>query len=275
MYQRLEGVVAIVDALGTSAASNSDAAVDFLERRDRLFGQTQEMFRDTSSDMIRELAAKRFPASDEELLGLLSPEILTIGDTFVLHWPYPTYKPVAHMASIYWLGFLIAFSIPFGIKLRGAIASGTYVREEGKTLIGPAVSQAAGWYEKHDMIGVVVEPNFGMLFSIEAQRKTGLPLASPPILIDYDVPIKPSGTLRMWTVGWPTFHHVACRPQVLEGTGSLSKREVFLKGLFQHGGIPLGTERKYAETVRFFDHCSSLIDDEQLESMLGEVSSHV
>ena len=69
------------------------------------------------------------------------------------------------------------------------------------------------------------------------------------VMLDYHVPLKDGSTVRAKAVNWPKVFFVnSIRPCVCGDDA----REKFLEFLSMHP-VPLGTERKYFNSVEFFD----------------------
>ena len=134
--------------------------------------------------------------------------------------------------------------------LRGAISIGEFVTKDN-TVIGPAVADAAQWYENCNWIGIVATPKYGYAFQHFVESFS---FKNPQILevvnrylVPYDVPLRNGNKNRMWSVAWPStlFDKKKGRHEVS------AKCAVSLS--FSEFPIPLGTEIKYKNTMEFVD----------------------
>lgn len=135
------------------------------------------------------------------------------------------------------------------IPLRGAMSVGEYI-EGGNCVLGPAVADAAAWYEQADWIGVVSTPS--CYFSILTLTESPLPPDTPKDFtflkwfVEYDVPLRDGSTKRLWAIPWP-YDVLACKiPQAKHGM--VLKAGAILKEMT----IPKGTESKYFNSFDFF-----------------------
>ena len=66
--------------------------------------------------------------------------------------------------------------------------------------MGPAVSDAATWYERADWIGIHATPYTTMFLKSLLQRENQ---NLDYVLVDYDVPLKDRGRMLLKTINWP------------------------------------------------------------------------
>jgi hypothetical protein len=103
------------------------------------------------------------------------------------------------------VGAIIAVGLSRGILFRGAFAIGDYIESENAVL-GPAVIDAAQWFEMPDMFSVIATPN--AMFAIE--RVLALETsddewpvgARESMGVAYDVPLKSGKVVRTNAVDW-------------------------------------------------------------------------
>ena len=116
--------------------------------------------------------------------------------------------------------------------------------------MGPAVSDAAAWYELADWVGINTTPH-ATLFINSLLEQTSTDDINH-VLVEYDVPLKNGRRMTLKAENWPKgFFLPGLRP---EGRGK--PRAAFLTLLGEHR-IPIGSEAKYFNTVEFFDHIVS------------------
>jgi hypothetical protein len=176
----------------------------------------------------------------------------TFNDTVVIAYVVdrPTVESIGHkqVASHMLRGFQ-ALSINRGILFRGAFAVGDLYRadREKNIIMGPAVSDAAAWYDKSDWIGVSATPHATILFDgLIPQLNTNF----EHLLIPYEVPFKDGRKRMLRCVNWPKGQSVTgLVPDVVGANGKAR-----LRTLLSRQRIPRGTEDKYTNTLAFFDH---------------------
>jgi hypothetical protein len=230
MPAQSQGLIAILDALG--AATYSDAEIDsFLHSRELVLGKLNE-------------GAEKGGIDTKQL------HVFTFNDTVVI-----VYRPPSGEIT---LGDIRTFSIRLRalmmhsfqnrILFRGALSVGTFhkVDDETNTVMGPAVSDAAAWYDKADWIGIAATPHATMFIQSLQEREAS---DIEAFLIDHQVPMKDQRTLKLKAVNWPkAFYVKGLRPKQLDG-GARSMLLTFLS----HHRAPRGTESKYSNTLDFFD----------------------
>jgi hypothetical protein len=148
-----------------------------------------------------------------------------------------------------------------GFYFRGAITAGDFFEgsadlgagtDEPTTaqplLIGPAIDNAAEWYEQADWMGVLVAPN--VTYSLDLlEAASGV---DRRLFERYPVPMKPGReggpkTRELWALAWPR------TAAETEGGVSAARERVLLAFARQPIGITPMT--KYEETLKFFNHC--------------------
>jgi len=91
-----------------------------------------------------------------------------------------------------------------GIYMRGSVSLGKFYRDQenkNSIIIGPAVDEAADWYNMSELIGVYCSPS--LKFSIDGIRAKNQD-ADLEIFYKYDMPIKNDKTYQTYIVNW--FH---------------------------------------------------------------------
>jgi hypothetical protein len=229
--QPVQGLIAILDALG--AATYSEAEIErFLESRELVLNKLDE----------RAKAGK----IDKQRL-----KVFTFNDTVVIVYLARRNHGVT-LEDVTTFGFrLRAFmmhSLQNEILFRGSISVGAFygVDDHTNTVMGPAVSDAAAWYNQPDWIGVSATPHASMFIQSLLEQS---PDDHEMIIIDYDVPLKGRPAVRVKAINWPKAFWVSGlrpdRPQ--------SARAILLSLLARHQ-TPIGTESKYYNAIAFFDH---------------------
>jgi hypothetical protein len=226
------GIVAILDALG--AGSYQPTEIErFLESR--------------------QLVLQLFDQKAEDIFGEIRKENIatfTFNDTilFILRTG-PNVPGLQQISDFFRIirKFLVD-SLANRILLRGSIAIGKfYVDNDTNTVMGEAVTDAAGWYDKADWIGVHATPRTTLIMQrkLEHDNKT-----KENVQLDYDVPLKRGLTVRAKAVNWPKVFFVDSITPCTDGT---KPREKLIEFLTRHQ-VPRGTEGKFFNTINFFDY---------------------
>lgn len=241
-----QGLIAILDALG--ASSYSEDEIDrFLE--------------------AREIVMRSLNRKAEALLGELKAESLstfTFNDTIVIVSKTNHSLSLRDVERFFALlrRFLID-SLVNRILFRGTISIGRFhANEDTNTVMGPAVTDAAAWYEASNWIGIHATPRTTILIDQLLEAAAGKNQRTH-LMVTYDVPMRDGSTRRLKATNWPKAFFVdgmsPCEP-------GESRRAKLLKLLGQHQ-IPVGTEVKYTQTVDFFD---AIVKSQQLYKQFGK-----
>ncbi len=221
------GMVAILDALGAATYSEREVR-RFLQSRDLVINKLQS----SPGSKIDPARLKVFTFNDTVVIVCLArPEApIDMGDL---------------NAFLFRLRAFIYRSFENGILFRGALSAGRFYRVEDdtNTVMGPAVSDAAAWYDKTEWIGISATPYASIYFSsLDGARE-------PRASVEYDVPVRGAPPVRVWAVNWPSLfcEFRGSRPPGRNPRGKL------LHYLAEHQ-VPRGTESKYTNTLAFFDH---------------------
>jgi hypothetical protein len=195
------------------------------------------------------------------------------GDTLLYVWNFDEKSDVAKSvlfdALMMWLADLLWQGIQQQVFFRGAISFGPILIADSNTVIGPAVADAAAWYEQADWLGVVTTPSCGIAVDyLKLIRKeispeeygkelsktchdTMISAAAETwtnALMRYEVPLHDADK-EMWAVSWPyagirnNRRNGAAKKALLAALSALPKP------------VPKGLEKKYENSIRFFDHC--------------------
>jgi hypothetical protein len=192
--KRKFGAVVMLDALGARSLTVDNAEGFLIARKN---------FTDALQD---ELAKMHTWAAivDDDMDGR-NPDIRTFGDTVLLSWELPKDRPERHLPRLVEsLGPAVFVGLEVGFLFRGALAVGYYIQDE-TTLVGPAVSDAASWYERCNWLGIIATPACGhrlSLISEEEFKPTNTSVSQ--WMVEYHVPLSHGGTRKLWTMSWPT-----------------------------------------------------------------------
>jgi hypothetical protein len=225
------GQIAILDALG--AASYSETEIErFLESRELVLNKLNERAEAGQIDKDR-------------------LHVFTFQDTVVIVYLAKHAKGVT-MGDISAFGIrLRAFmmhSLENQILFRGSLSVGPFygVSDDTNTIMGPAVSDAAAWYNQSDWIGINATPHASMFIQslLEQSDKN-----YEHIIVDYPIPLKGRAPMAMKAINWPKAFYV----KGLRPAGEIGARATLLTWLAKHQS-PFGTESKYQNALAFFDH---------------------
>jgi hypothetical protein len=233
--QLLQGQIAILDALG--AATYTESEIDrFLESRELVL---EKLNKRAEAGVIDKTRLNIFTFNDTVVIVYRSMNNVTLNDidTFAVR-----------------LRAFMMHSFENDILFRGSISIGEFrsVDDKSNTVLGPAVSDAAAWYDKADWIGIAATPH-ATIYIQSLLERTASPKKLDHILVDYDVPLKGKGsdkrtTAKLKAVNWPKGFYV----KGLRTDTTVSARSFFLSYLSRHR-VPLGTESKYTNSLDFFD----------------------
>jgi hypothetical protein len=142
-----------------------------------------------------------------------------------------------------------------GVMFRGAFSIGHYIEDShSNTVMGPAVTDAAAWYDQSEWMGLSCTPKTSSVLEYHARR-----LAAQDALFGYmepyDVPLKGGSTFRLYTINWPSaFFDEGLIPEAHRKNPSA----YFLK-LLQGFAVPKGAEVKYENTKKYFGEVKAQI----------------
>ena len=230
-----QGLVAILDALG-AASYSWDGINQFLKSRDLVL----KLLESKATDIVGDMDANRV-------------SVFTFNDTVLVVYrtaKAPSDRDVKGFCSL--LRKFIVDSLAEGILFRGALSIGAFHADrKTNTVMGPAITDAANWYNQADWVGVMATPQATLqIRSLVAQSNPGL----DHLIIDYAVPLKAQRPQPLMAVNWPKAFYVKGIRPLAPSENPKAKCLAFLSG----HGVPMGTEAKYFNTVAFFDHCTKL-----------------
>jgi len=234
------GIVAILDALGVSSYSITEAQ-DFLSQKDLLL---DEIINKTSPEIAA--VVNQYMLKPEDGCECPSPDIAVFGDTIILCWATKTediaIKIFPGVSLI--LQRIIAVGILRGILLRGAVSIGQYLGDGKSTILGPAISDAYSWSEEADWFGIILTPHFRLVLGYMLENDAfGVKTDAWAVL--YPVPLH-NKIKEFFVIAWPA--HFLSFP--IPG-GGLTTYAGLCK-LLSTKPVPKGTESKYENTLAFF-----------------------
>lgn len=234
------GTVLLLDALGVSTLSVTTSK-DFLEKS----LQFSEVITDMMDQMVRGGQEWNMPVSKSEMF--------TFGDTLLFTWEVTMGEDITQFVNTMVLtgsavnvGLASAFDM--GLLFRGALAIGEFVTSTN-IAIGPAVADAARWYEQSDQIGVILTPKTGVMWEMMLEANKEDPLIQD-IYVKYSVKLKDKGSMNLWTIPWPI--HFSMRIEADEEI-KLKPKDAFMRTIASFDISP-GSESKYLNTIDYFDN---------------------
>jgi hypothetical protein len=228
------GVIAVLDALGARLFSD-DETKRFLGSRKIVLKLLAEKA-DSEAFRLQEDQITTFTFNDTVLIVLKSVKGGPIDDA-----PLRAFLRVIRK--------FIADSLAHAILFRGAFSIGSFLIDEpSNSIMGETVTDAAAWYDKPDWIGVHATPR--TYFDITKRMQSRSHLADwNSAIVEYSVPLK-SDVVQSKAINWPkmflTQNNSLCE-------NDETPRECVLRHISKHR-VPLGTENKFFETLKFFDH---------------------
>jgi hypothetical protein len=241
------GIVVFLDALG---ARTTDIAVSesYLAKTANLKAEIIN-----SKDIIRvveEMSGEtRIPWRPARLKYRL------FGDSILITYSVTSGRALmpSLLNVIFIINSFVCASIKLGILFRGALSIGKYL-ETIDVMLGPAITDAANWYDQPDMIGVMLTPaatnRVRAEYKINSESTQYFVESPDSNLLLYDVPIsrrdgKSSTPVRTYTANWPKLHIVAASPT--EYKDAL----LWFYNRIRSLPVPLGTESKYSNTEAY------------------------
>ena len=202
--------------------------------------------------------------------------VMTFGDTFAIFWPTSSRESIVWVRELQEFSaataYVIALAFISGLQLRGAFAIGEYYLESD-IAIGPAVADAAEWYEQSQLIGVMATPETRRIISAAlshspraTNKQTGsLGEAIDDILYDltrlfwpdFVLALKDGSSSQQLCLNWP-YVMLILGPWITECTGEHVSQ--FFRRKLASRSRPASAEPKYQNTEIFFRNCFSYID---------------
>lgn len=248
----MRGIIAIVDALGISTF-NLEQSLRFVAARDKIISQIQKISKETAKKLSTEN---------------LHPNFHTIGDTVVISWKAKDDASDIVAGLIWtgtWLRYLLVLGLHERLLFRGTMSYGEYIAQEN-TILGPAVADAASWYQFGDWFGITCVPSLQFLLNkIELHEEADDKIILPPVYLKYDVPMKTGERKSLWTIPWPfdIWHHLKAKLEDSKAIETESKK--WLHSMLDDLPVPKGTEDKYTNSLGYFHHCLQTFAKEQRE----------
>jgi hypothetical protein len=243
------GIAVFLDVLGAKVSDTREA-----ERLLKAIELLLQRAREGPVEWSKRIANATSAANVDPL------RVTVVGDAILLTWKTRGAVPGAVARCGVMVKDLFVYALSMRLPLRGAIGVGDilYGRDEN-IVLGSGITDAANWYERADIMGVIATPLCGAFVEWLAEGRGDAEEPMSRIFVRYGVPLKgdggPAKTAEMWALAWPDAHLQRCR------SASLPPRKQLL-GLFTGFDVPPGAEQKYAHAEGFYDFCVKKWDEE-------------
>ncbi len=245
------GIIAIIDLLGTKQ-KKIDECDSFIKFRDKQIDNAQKAARNILCDL-----------NCEEKI-----DVSTFGDTIIICWPFNDKDKTGFylLGMSHLLKVFFTFSFEEKYFFRGSIGIGEYIKTDN-TLLGPGINEVASWFEKTNWIGVHLTPKCGINLqqyvheSKNAIQNLSFVLNKTPLdfyYVKYSIPLKDDQE-DMYALSWPAEYLIIQEYPQFEKVFEKISARWFLLNKFSGVEIPLGTEKKYENTIAFYDWYASNI----------------
>lgn len=243
MAQKRFGCVAVVDALGTRTASVVEAERYLEGLADiKTVMSKLELSDDHGRSSGRIVTA--FPGDEFRIRFFADSILITLSfDREHLNW-----VPIARMFS--GVAAVVATGLMRGFLFRGAISIGEYL-ESDDAVLGPAVLDAAQWYDLPDMVGVMAAP--GAMFFIrslladESAKESWPTGAAQGMGVSYTVPLKNGRTVVTNVADWTFSARV-------HSADAMRNLEQWFFTVLHGSRVDPDVESKYRHSLEFLRH---------------------
>ena len=185
---------------------------------------------------------------------VVGPKTLIISDTFIIRIEGPKRDCLNYMSVV--TSFLMHELYSLGLFVRGAISFGKYSIKD-TTLIGPAIDDAASWFEMPNMIGVVTTPTASYI--VDTNAKVGQFARNPTLnskfsyFVKYNIPCTDNKTYELNAVNWPCFFNNVMLFDNQNFSTSFLKLSLVEQDIEKLDHFNAGTHKKYENTFKFID----------------------
>lgn len=223
------GVVVLLDFLGARNFSIEDS-IKFIADRDEI---VEELHR-------TELSIKN---KDTDVTTTYKLEIATFGDSILIaaNTGEQNKGQGLYLISLM-LKDIILYCLTKNLLIRGSISSGDYIFDTStNTVIGPAIADAAYWYEAANWIGIITTPKLHLFLKSTDRNIIALSVPNyiPETIIEYNVPLKNGKKISLYAINWIS---------LIKGNEERSAIILTLQNLTKNG-----VEDKYINTLQFLE----------------------
>jgi hypothetical protein len=226
------GFVVLLDALGTKT--------DSIESSKKYLS----VIADIETDMKSSHAVMQQGRHDASIFDEFS--VRFFGDTLLVTYEVKNKERESeYFESLsFVLSSFICTAIKLGILFRGSVSLGEYL-EEGNVVLGPAVFDAAMWYEKLEMIGIIATPKATLSLKslFLSDDKTLDDAWNDGVFIN--PPLKNNIVAELFVFNWLIFLSY-------DDENGHEKTEKYFYKLIREFPVPLGAESKLQNTENFF-----------------------
>ncbi len=243
--KRKYGVVVLLDALGASEYSD-EKINEFLSARVEINSIVSSLAKDLTGGV-----------------KFASPNIFTFGDTIIITIELRSKKYInIHIFGVTLLMRRYLFhSLDKGILFRGSFSIGSYIEDsDSNTVMGPAVTDAASWYQKSEWMGLSCTPKTNSVLEYHFSDQKGY-IDNIEYTHKYDVPLKDGKKFNLYTISWPAAFH---DKQLLKESKKGNPRKWFLE-ILKDLPVPNGAEIKYENTKEYFTFVERRIANKSLQ----------
>jgi hypothetical protein len=264
------GIVAILDALGVAVKTLAQSQAFFDNLGDILsaVNKANSIIIDQGKSVIK----------DVYLDNSYDFASRTFGDTIIFTWSWDhksgedeknqqlKVMQITHIVGQY-LSKFFCVALTKQILYRGSVSFGEFlISEDNNALIGPAIADAAHWYEKADWAGIITTPKMGftlqslqLYLTTEEGKKINSGFKLEKYFIESDVPLKDkSGKTtiesKIWALAWFDEYHsnVKIHKKGQPQSDHKHHSKVWFTKDFGLCPITSGSESKYINTAKFF-----------------------
>ena len=226
------GIVAVLDALGAANYTNPEIE-RFMRSREIVLGLLNQKAEFVTGKLDVGMITT-FTFNDTILILLKNNSLIL--------------NPNELKAFFLVLRNFLVDSFVHNILFRGSISIGSfYVDDESNTVMGQAITDAAAWYDKTDWIGAIATPLASIRIQSVIEKGTK---DWDYLMVDYEVPLNNREKRVLKAVNWPRVFYVNSISPCKNGE---APREKVLE-LFGKHNVPFGTEGKFFNSIKFFDH---------------------
>jgi hypothetical protein len=254
-----KGIVVIMDAVGTKDL-NTEGCIKFFETRSQLLNELSA----NCQAIIRGKPTSRVKYD-------FVHHLVSFADTVVLaieikgftrkrgSLAFPTGNPEDDLA---WYGACVRKISPVlsrfirnglsrGMAFRGALSIGEFiVDEKSSSILGPAINDAAQWYDQFSGFGINLTPHTALAIASITNNEKELykdEFKENKECIFTDITLKDNSKIKMYSINWPSAYYTDQEKSLT----AFKSKSIFLKDIFGFN-IPIGTENKYNSAIDFF-----------------------
>lgn len=234
-----QSVICILDSLGTKGIWTEGS----VERYFKIINEIQTDILNPAKEKFKELA-KGIPVdldfisfSDTLVITLMKTQKDELKDDFLFHHTIEGFNQV--------IGGIFQYYFADSFFLRGAISFGE-MEKRGGHFVGPAVDDAAEYFELPNMIGICFTPKatLAMDYAIGWNKKYFGKQIDQHV-IKYKTPLKNKSEVDLYQVNWPKSFYETSKNDPIGVESRLSS-------YLSNRNIPLLAVSKFTNSINFF-----------------------